>query len=807
MITTQLRNLLLAVVCIFAGVQAHAQFTGSAEQYPTTDYSAKPIEFSLAEVATALGSDAATLGAAISEYTNAETPATLLFSANGTEWTAELEAANHGFWMALDGTPVGYGETSMWYCSPEVDEAFTTLTFNVGQMPEKMKEGDKGETTIKLKFNEKEVTFALTLNVIAKPEFNVPEPTILASKLTIVGQEEKVIEQFPRGDYSSDVVRIDIANALSLLGITNKAGFAENVGKVIYTTWYNSGDVAEGGGMKKDSLTNAPTGEGHGFWFRAVQNAEGQEDGEVSAAGWGDVDKFYLNSFTYTAEDDTLQCYLGQYPGSCKDNETWFANVYLIYGSNAYLIKYTLKVLEKAQGNGLADYTKVGEASYETSQEPTTDYSTTQVKIDVEAIAAALGCEVSALGAIVLDDKDNFGGSTANNGGWWLSKLGRVTSWGTGAAFFIEPLTANDWSVINVGQYPEALTIGDEVSVDLNFVNGTNYYPVTVTLKVKEAELVEYNFESVDTRNFALQAVPSASDYPLGVLATIPVETIESLIGTTDPTLYGTPVDSLISVNGKYSNKYSCDPKPGFWLAKDGTVHKWDGENSPVGICYANGEFSFFQLPGVNNIGDVFKTTLYLVNEENNKMITVNFTLNFVETLEQKEEVGSENIVIPVAETEQATAIDLTKAAEALGTTVADLLDSNNYYLRGMAAGAYGEGKNCENGLSFASNGEYDGTGNLWFYLAADGDKVTLNSGSNDPVADDFNVKAQFCFEKDNKQYVFYATLASPAWIASGIESVKTAGNAATIYDLQGRKVVKAQRGLYIQNGRKFIVK
>lgn len=807
MITTQLRNLLLAVVCIFAGVQAHAQFTGSAEQYPTTDYSAKPIEFSLAEVATALGSDAATLGAAISEYTNAETPATLLFSANGTEWTAELEAANHGFWMALDGTPVGYGETSMWYCSPEVDEAFTTLTFNVGQMPEKMKEGDKGETTIKLKFNEKEVTFALTLNVIAKPEFNVPEPTILASKLTIVGQEEKVIEQFPRGDYSSDVVRIDIANALSLLGITNKAGFAENVGKVIYTTWYNSGDVAEGGGMKKDSLTNAPTGEGHGFWFRAVQNAEGQEDGEVSAAGWGDVDKFFLENFTYTAEDDTLQCSLGQYPGSCKDNETWFANVYLIYGSNAYLIKYTLKVLEKAQGNGLADYTKVGEASYETSQEPTTDYSTTQVKIDVEAIAAALGCEVSALGAIVLDDKDNFGGSTANNGGWWLSKMGRVTSWGTGAAFFIEPPTANDWSVINVGQYPEALTIGDEVSVDLNFVNGTNYYPVTVTLKVKEPELVVYNFESVETRNFAVQALP-ATAYEEVEFAKVDMAAIESIIGTASPTLYGLAIDSVAAVKGTYSKDWSCDPKPGFWLNSDGRVSVWGDGNSNVAVClHSDGVLTYNQKPNTMKIGDVFKTQLFLVNEENDKMVTLNITINFVETLEQKDEVGSENIVIPVAETEQATAIDLTKAAEALGTTVADLLDSNNYYLRGMAAGAYGEGKNCENGLSFASNGEYDGTGNLWFYIAADGDKVTLNSGSNDPVADDFNAKAQFCFEKDNKQYVFYATLASPAWIANGIESVKAAGNAGVIYDLQGRKVVKAQRGLYIQNGRKFIVK
>ena len=68
MITTHLRNLLTAVICIFAGATAQAQFSGSVDQYPTTDYSLKPVKFSLTEVATAVGTDAATLAAAFDSW-------------------------------------------------------------------------------------------------------------------------------------------------------------------------------------------------------------------------------------------------------------------------------------------------------------------------------------------------------------------------------------------------------------------------------------------------------------------------------------------------------------------------------------------------------------------------------------------------------------------------------------------------------------------------------------------------------------------------------------------------------------------
>lgn len=524
------------------------------------------------------------------------------------------------------------------------------------------------------------------------------------------------------------------------------------------------------------------------------------------------------SAFSYNAETDTLQCNLGQYPGQCKENEEYFTQIYIIYGSKAYVIKYTLKIGEQAQGSGLANYTKVGETSLETSQEPTNDYSTTQVKIDVETIATALGCDVASLGVVTLDDKDNFANSTANNGGWWFSKAGTVVSYGSSAAFFIEPVTANDWSVINVGQYPDVLAIGDEMKTNLNFVNGTNYYPVTITLKVKEPEKVEYNFESVETRSFAVQALP-LTDYAEVEFAKVDLTALEGIIGTTSPTLYGLNNDSIAAIKGDYSNAYSCDPKPGFWLDANGRVSVWADANSNVAVCYhtADGALTYNQKPNAMKVGDVFRTQLFLVNEENSKMVTLNITINFVESLEEKEVVGEETIVIPVGSDEQDTEIDLSKAATALGVTVADLLSSSNYYLRGMAAGAYAAGANCENGLSFAANGDYDGYGNIYVYFDADGDKVMMHSGSNNGVADDFNVKAQFCFEVNGKQYVFYATLASNAWIANGISTLTASEGKGIVYDLQGRQVAAPVKGLYIirsgegrlqgKNGKKVFVR
>lgn len=72
MITTQVRNLLTAVICLFAGATAQAQFTGGIEQYPTNDYKTKAVSFKLSEVAATLETDAATLAEAYTTWLNAE---------------------------------------------------------------------------------------------------------------------------------------------------------------------------------------------------------------------------------------------------------------------------------------------------------------------------------------------------------------------------------------------------------------------------------------------------------------------------------------------------------------------------------------------------------------------------------------------------------------------------------------------------------------------------------------------------------------------------------------------------------------
>lgn len=832
---TKLRNLLSATFCMLAGIQAQAQFSGSVDQYPTTNYLGSPITFSLEEVATALGTDETTLGQALQNYIGAETPDPLLFSlqtAGGdAAWTQATTANGNGFWMTATGEPIAHGEGAVFYFSPSVESDATkgdvnddgnvdvadissvltemagsgsdlkydvngdgtidvadistiltlmaggsaggNLVFSVGQMPSVMQAGQSATATVKLTFNDKSVTFDLTLNVIAKPDYNVPQPTILESQLNIVGQTEKVVEQYPRGGYDSDNVELTLEGVQALLGIPDMHLLEDQIDTVVYTTWYNSGDVEHGGGLKKDSLTNVPTGEGHGFWYRAVQNADGIEDGEVASAPWDASDKFYLNNFAYTFDTNTLSCQLGQYGGVCKDNETWFSYVYLIYGEKAYRIKYTLKLMEKEQGTGMASYNKVGEASVTVEQEPTEDYSTVTIKPDMEAIAAALGCEVSAIAMNALDDKDNFGGQTANNGGYWFSDAGTVVSHGASAAMFIEPQTANDFSALNVGQYPNHFTIGDQCSSTIYFMNGENYYQYTVTLKLVEPTYVEHGFESVATRAVQLQTrvSPFVDQYQCDPFYTISPEEIEALIGTTTPTLYGLNNDSIAAAKGLYSAAYSCDPKPGFWLDKEGYVSKWG--SSPVGICWLQsgggyveapeGSFELFQMPGLNSVGDVFKTTLFLVNEENNKMITFNFAITFVEKLTPVETVGSENITLPLDMGGTMVKIDAEKVCDALGITVDELVNPNNYPLRGLTTeGVFGEAQNAENGLSFAMDGGYDSYGDIYFTLEMDGDDVVINIACANEVEEGFSVDGQFCIEMNEQRYIYYVKFVSP---------------------------------------------
>jgi hypothetical protein len=298
----------------------------------------------------------------------------------------------------------------------------------------------------------------------------------------------------------------------------------------------------------------------------------------------------------------------------------------------------------------------------------------------------------------------------------------------------------------------------------------------------------------------------------------IPVEWVEEQLGTADWVLYALSTldegGNEKEGNARYTKSYTCTPYPGFWMDADGRNVGWNQTPTRVGITVASpeGKFSLMQHPGVA-LGDVFRFPIFLVNEENGKMVTFNFTYSIVESVVEIEEVGSEDIVLPVSEDGSEVTIDLKKAAEALGTTVDALVEGK--FLHGMTAeGTYGSGVSIYDGLSFNNKGNSVITeSDVYMYFAIvpneDGSTGTLTTYGINAIPDDFSAMGAMCFLVEGKRYVYNVRFVSENNYINGIAENPQISNlkSQTVFDLQGRMVKNAKRGLYIQNGRKFIVK
>ena len=388
---------------------------------------------------------------------------------------------------------------------------------------------------------------------------------------------------------------------------------ADVLGDVLYCTKYNAGVIEEGGGLKMDELTHDFSASAPGFWLHAVQNEAGEETGECSQAVYGSENKFYADTFTFNAETGVITCKIGQYPGAVKDNEQWWVSVYLLRGDKAYRLKYTLKINEREHGSGVEGMNKVGEDVINAEISPDSiNYTHVFIYPDINAIAAALGCEVGTFTMQALDETYNWGGSTASYGGFWFDKNGYVVSWENAACFYIEPTAANNYSILKVGQKPGSLSVGDKYSTKLYFVNENNYYQVSVNLTIIEREpgpsVDKMNKVGEDYINVDLEA---ASDYT-SVKFSVDIEAIASALG----------VDvQYISMQALDENNNWANPtnnNDGFWFDMNGFVTSW-GNTAYFYITPAEGYslLDLGQYPNRLSAGATYSTKLYFVNGNN----------------------------------------------------------------------------------------------------------------------------------------------------------------------------------------------
>lgn len=806
---------LFAAMMMLTCIPASAQFKATVEQYANTDYSQVAAEFKLTEIATALSTDTATLVAALDAWYNydeesgAEKPADMFFLKSGEELIADYNTnARGGFWMTRDYKVGSYAVDAVFYEDIWWDNENNAdyFSINLGQFPDSLKAGATLTPTFVMQHGDKQVTFDITY--IVNPLPTMPEAELEIAKLEIIGETEVTVDQTPSMSWKAYVASV------SLAGVAEKFGVDAEIFPTMIPNQLYQAKIDLTYGLKVDSLIAITVNDG---WGRVAMSLEGDTLTEVCSANYGsleDLKAFYTNGWSFDAATDTLSCNMGQFPERMVAGEQFYSYVYLVYGNKAFRIKYILNVIEdpNAGKNNLEDMTKVGSEVIRIEQQPNNDYATSTITLNTDSIAGLLGCTVDDMTLQAYDNNGNLSNNgTANNGGYWMTQGGIICGWGTNAYFFVEPATANDFSQLNVGQMPGNTAIGEEGKTLMYLIANGSYYELDITLAIVEGEKVEQNFESVATRNYTVQALDANYTWSeIANSASIPFADIYSLIGTTDPVLYALNVDSVAAQKGeKYTKDYTMGEKPGFWLNEEGRQAPWG--SAPWGITGLNSTADNFiiqciQMQDMGVVGDVYTGQFFLVNEENNKMLTINLTYQIVETIVQAEIVGEEWINLPVSMNDAAVDYDLTKVATAFGLESVDAL-FEGYYVKGLKAdGTYTEGLDAiGSGVILNTSGAAVEYGDIGVGFSEDYKQIWTYS--NVDIVAPFKAEATFCFEIDSKRYIIHATLLDPESYAAGIEGISADKKDGKIYNLQGQEVAAPAKGIYIKDGKKFLVK
>lgn len=228
-------------------------------------------------------------------------------------------------------------------------------------------------------------------------------------------------------------------------------------------------------------------------------------------------------------------------------------------------------------------------------------------------------------------------------------------------------------------------------------------------------------------------------------------------------------------------------------------------------------EFEDVEITSEMNGGSTIAFNCNVLKEVNNYYFRFDeFSINEGDVTDEDRIVGSENIFMPVAGKEENAyaKIDLTTAVEALG--IDDLVAfANDNTMKIRTEEGY-------SGTLQATAGAFiDETGNYTekeegLILALEEDNIDGTTGTFTITnagldwAEGKSVFTKVIFVKNGWYYLFNITFVDQqAYEAAlGVNSIAAARPAAgAIYDLTGRKVAKAAKGLYIKDGKKFFAK
>ena len=705
---------IMALAIAFFGLVANAQYKVEINSAPHDNWVSGGQNFDPTELATALGTDTASLHQAI-------VAENIVYRLDGEEKSNTYTGNHNEWWMALDGTPQGYGdEGTSWFVGLSYDEAASDSTLEndvisvyVGQMPgvfSKIYEPSTLKCTILLIVGDKEVSFDVTQNVeagVPAVPSSLAEPVKELSKLNIVKDYTLELNFVPGKSYEGKTYTTTLDGIYEALGV-EQADLDANVNDHILAQIVKTDSVGDTEEYSLSDNLEIPEVAAGGAWFGRYVNYDEANDVEIPLPiscpkTWNTgYNTFYTQSMTLANGEFSILS--GQFPDIMKEGDTDYTYLYITVGDKAARVKVQA-IVKKPEAVDPSQIVKVGETTVEVSAGIDNNYVTKGFTIDMETIVAALGCTTADLEDVYALDQDSVISDhhTEGSGGFFYNAEGRIETYGSNAAAFIARTTTSlQDGKFTIGQMPNhfaAITEPTTVTLPLIFQYGVNIYVVNVAYTVVPAatpdEPIVYELVARDA--IYKQMVPSADTYAYSTTTSLDLEYIEGLIGTQDFKLFTDKAKTAAEGEEptlEWSSDYTCSPFPGFWYGtttyenKEGQVvvenAGW-GSNS-FGITYADGVITWYQYPGQRSVGDSYLASLYLVNEENGKYLQYLLNVSFVEEeLPESEDLGTkgDTIVVKPAELEEGVytyTFDTQAIAETLGVEAENITENVAVY-------------------------------------------------------------------------------------------------------------------------------
>ena len=194
----------------------------------------------------------------------------------------------------------------------------------------------------------------------------------------------------------------------------------------------------------------------------------------------------------------------------------------------------------------------------------------------------------------------------------------------------------------------------------------------------------------------------------------------------------------------------------------------------------------------------------------------IEFSCNEADASEEERTIASEEVVLPVAPSKDEadathTSVSLKGAKDALLLDdVIGLISDDNMKLQTADGTLSEEFYTPEVGFYLKMDGSANGeAGDFIVEVAEDEENedaavFTVYNLKGYKLSD--QVKSRLAFDQKGWLYVMNLTLCNDDEYL-GISNAETAVKNGAVYDLSGRKIVNPVKGIYIQNGKKFVVK